>query len=596
MNRNEMRLGTVALCTAMAALLFSSMFAAERVRGEAPQATAWGVSSSASGSRNHAEWFPKMAEAGVTTVRLFPEWNGIEREEDLWNWDQADTILRNAEESNLEINGILMGSPPGSQAVHTFPMENLEDWSRYVSTTVGRYKGRIEWWEVWNEGNGGFNDGRHTTADYAKLAATTYAAAKQANPESKIGLTVASYDPAYLQQAILAMKQQGRPDSFDYLCIHPYELADGLARTDGEIPFLWMSRLMRDMLRETAPERADAEIWITEVGSLLENRAQRTNTEGEAAEALVKIYTLAIAQGIARTQWFEAQDPIGEQSGFGLLDRSGSPRASYTALKTLAKQLGPNSNYVGWVALGPEGRGYGFVFEGPNEPLLIAWIPRGIARASLSFPTTVQRVDAARGESTRLAANQPFELGVSPVCLIGVPADLVKQARANRDAEFPWGGEFRKAKTVSLQLGSGDTTGGIFPAGGHDRPVVTFDDGSAGVLVAGDIGNPLSFFVHPSFAGINTREYFIRVTARRVAPGNVGMNLLYETADSQGRTPYVNSGKWFGVTANEGWQTCTWHIKNACFAKMWGYDFVIRPEQSIPFAIGKVEVSTEPFE
>jgi hypothetical protein len=28
---------------------------------------------------------------------------------------------------------------------------------------------------------------------------------------------------------------------------------------------------------------------------------------------------------------------------------------------------------------------------------------------------------------------------------------------------------------------------------------------------------------------------------------------------------------------------------------MWGYDFVIRPEQSIPFVLGNFEVSTEPF-
>jgi len=28
---------------------------------------------------------------------------------------------------------------------------------------------------------------------------------------------------------------------------------------------------------------------------------------------------------------------------------------------------------------------------------------------------------------------------------------------------------------------------------------------------------------------------------------------------------------------------------------MWGSDFTIRPERSIPFVLGKVEVGTEPF-
>jgi len=42
---------------------------------------------------------------------------------------------------------------------------------------------------------------------------------------------------------------------------------------------------------------------------------------------------------------------------------------------------------------------------------------------------------------------------------------------------------------------------------------------------------------------------------------------------------------------SSGWRTYT----GACFAKMWGSDFTIRPERSIPFVLGKVEVGTEPF-
>jgi hypothetical protein len=73
------------------------------------------------------------------------------------------------------------------------------------------------------------------------------------------------------------------------------------------------------------------------------------------------------------------------------------------------------------------------------------------------------------------------------------------------------------------------------------------------------------------------------------------MNLHYQVADSQGRSPYKNRGLWFGVSEKNDWQTYTWHVSDACFAKMWGYDFSIRPEQSVPFVIGKVEVSTERF-
>ena len=76
-----------------------------------------------------------------------------------------------------------MGSPPGTKAVHAFPMDNLDDWSNYVSAVVGRYHKHVRYWEVWNEGNGGFNDGKHTTTDYAKLAVSHLRRREEGRPE-----------------------------------------------------------------------------------------------------------------------------------------------------------------------------------------------------------------------------------------------------------------------------------------------------------------------------------------------------------------------------------------------------------------------------
>jgi len=562
------------------------------VFGESP--SPWGVSSSASAFRNHAEWFPKMTAAGVTSVRLFPEWRGLEPKRGTWKWDDADALVKSAEENRLELTGILMGSPPGSKAVHAFPMDDLDGWSNYVSAVAGRYRKQVRYWEVWNEGNGGFNDGHHTTSDYAKLAVTTYTAAKKANPQARVGLTVASFDAPYLNQAILAMTKAGKPNSFDYLCIHPYEIADGLADVDGEIPFLWMTRRMRDMLKESAPDRANAEIWITEVGRRIEKQKDRVVTEEDAAKKLVKIYTMALAQGIARVQWFEAQDPVGEDQGFGLLARDGSPRDSYRTLKALTTLLGAKPAYQGWLPLGRDARGYSFVFKGKTAPVLIAWMPKGLTDSTLSFPGDVQVTDAHGGTTSTLKANQQMTLTDAPVFVVGLPAELADQAKANANKAFPWGGDYTSAKTVSFQPGSSGAKG-VFPVGRADRPVVKFADGSEGIVLEGDIGHPINFYVHPSFAKFQTREYYVRVTVRRLAAGNVGMNCLYEVADSQGRSPYANTGKWFGTTKDGGWQTYTWHVTDACFSRMWGYDFVIRPEQSIPFALGKVEVSAEPF-
>jgi hypothetical protein len=583
---------------AFAVLALSSVpsVPAQADKAESPAAAIpWGISSSSSSSRNAAEWLPKMAAAGVATVRLFPEWSILEPTRGTWRWEPADVLVNEAGKHKIEINAILMGSPPGSKKAHAFPMNDLDGWSTFVATTVKRYQGRVRYWEVWNEGNGGFNDDHHTTADYAKLALTTYTAVKKSDANAKVGLSVASFDAPYLHQTILALAKAGHPNSFDYLCIHPYEIADGLGEPDGEVPFLWMARSLRDMLKRSAPERADAEIWITEVGRRIEKRNGHSVTETEAAQALVKIYALALAQGIQRTQWFEAQDPVGEDAGFGLLNRDGSPRAAYKTLKLLTTHLGAAPAYQGWLALGRGGRGYGFVFQGASAPVLVAWMPAGQADKALAFADDVTVIDALSGDRSSLRAGQPFFLSDTPVLVVGVPGDLVKEARANARKNFPWGGDYTAAKVVSCRPAEADGSQGAFQRSRSSTPTVKFADGSTGILVRGDIGHPVSFYVHPSFADFASREYYIRVQVRRVGPGNVGMNLLYEVADSQGRAAYKNREQWFGATVDNGWQTHTWHVTDACFAKMWGFDFSLRPEQSVPYVIGKVEVSTTPF-
>ncbi len=558
--------------------------------------TPWGLSSSAGSTRNAAEWLPKVAAAGVTTVRMFPEWRNFEPKTGTWNWTGGDALVKAATDNRIEINAILMGAAPEAKAVHAFPMENLDGWSNYVSKVVERYKDRVHYWEVWNEGNGGFNDGKHTTVDYAQLAIRTYEAAKQADPNAQVGLTVASYDAPYLQQTILAMQKAKKPNSFDYLCIHPYEIADGLAGVDGEIPYLWMTHSLREMLKVSAPEKVNAEIWITEVGHRIGESHGQKITDHDAAIAFAKIYVMAIAQGIARTQWFEAQDPIGEDAGFGLISRDGKERPSYRTLKTLSSKLGSTPAYQGWLAVGQGGRGYGFVFGQEKTPVLVAWMPSGLTDASLSFPNDVEVTDLLSTTTITLRAGQPLGLTDEPLLIEGVPSDLVTQARSNAGKNFPWGGDFSKAKSVSLQLGSTEPSQGIFPTGRTASPSVTFPDGSIGIVVQGDISHGVSFYVHPSFASLQTRDYYIRVTARRFSAGNVGMNLIYEVADSQGHGAYSNAGKWFGANAGTDWQTYTWHVTDACFSKMWGYDIVVRPEESVPFAIGNIEVSTVPFE
>ncbi|HWE02343.1 MAG TPA: endo-1,4-beta-xylanase [Tepidisphaeraceae bacterium] len=578
--------GAVALC-----VILSNAKGGENKPAPDAGAVPWGISSSSSSFKNYEAWFPKMAEAGVRSVRLFPEWRGFEPAQGTWKWDRADAMVKCAADNDIQISGMLFGSAPWSKdGSHAFPMNHLDDWSNYVSKLVDHYKDQIHYWEVWNEGNAGFNDGHHTTADYAELVARAYAAAKNADPTAQVGMSVASFDAPYIDQAILAQAKIGKPDSFDYICIHPYETLGDLRESDGEIPFLWMTHMLRDALRADAPAKVNVPVWITEIGMPVGKNA----SESDAAKALLKSYTMAVAQGIARVMWFEARDPVGEEAGFGLLNRDGSPRLSYGGFKTMTHCLGATPKYQGWLALGAAGKGYGFVFEGASAPVLAAWMPAGASDNTVSFAGDVQVVDGLSGVRSTLKAGQQLTLTDMPVFVIGAPAALVAQARENAGKNFPWGGDFSSATAVGIQLGAAPVNNGIMQTGRKSNLPYQYPDGSSGIEIRKNAG--FSFYAHPSFAGFKTSDYYIRLTLRRIGPGNVGMNINYEIADTKGQHgPTRHNGGWYSLPADAGWQTHTWHVTDACFAKMWGYDFSFQPEKSVPFVIGKVEVSTRPF-
>ena len=87
------------------------------------------------------------------------------------------------------------------------------------------------------------------------------------------------------------------------------------------------------------------------------------------AQALVKAYTMGIAQGVECIQWFEGMD--GDSGPMGLLDDKGETRPAYTALGQMIKHLGQHPTYLGWVLLND--KHYGFVFQGARGTVLATW-------------------------------------------------------------------------------------------------------------------------------------------------------------------------------------------------------------------------------
>ena len=507
----------------------------------------FGVGTSAQASGLYASWMPKMAAAGVHWVRIFPEWNQNEPSAGTWNWSLADSILSAAATNHLSVSGALLYNASWVNAnTHTFPTNNYPAWFTYVSNAVAHAAGRVRYWEVWNEPESFAAGG--TPADYARVVTNAYNAAKAADPNAQVGLSVASVDVLYLEQAILA----GAADHFDYICVHPYEDL-GAVDAGEEAQFMSIVPTIRKMLAARDPAKWQAPIWITEIGEALGGQVTATSQ----AQDLVKAYTLAIAQGVSHVEWFEARD-----GGYamGLLDSSGNLTPAYTALQNLTATLGPNPTYLGWVML--NNKDYVFAFQGPATNVLAAWAPPN-SIDSVSFGQVVSILNPLNGTVTSASV---YSLSNAPVLVIGAPAGLVAQAQTNKFNPLPWAGNYSGASSISVTMGSPNTELGL-----HQ---LNADSSSTAVTVYGGPARDCSkasiqyFTVDPSFLSYTHASIKISAVVRRDASNdNAGFNLKYESATGR------KSIGWNTVPGNSQWYTMTWTIADDEFVGDWGYHF-----------------------
>lgn len=179
-----------------------------------------------------------------------------------------------------------------------------------------------------------------------------------------MGLTVASVDIIYLEQTLDA----GAAESFDYICVHPYEIL-GSVDAGQEALFFGIVPTVRKLLHAKAPTKLTAEIQFTELGEAL----GKTVTNVTQAVSLVKAYTLGIAQGASKIDWFEAS---GNRYNMGLVDDKGNAHPAYTALQRLTQHLGPTPQFVGWLRWNAPRDEYGFVFaDSSDKHVMVAWGP-----------------------------------------------------------------------------------------------------------------------------------------------------------------------------------------------------------------------------
>ena len=452
-------------------------------------------------------WLPQLREIDVRWYRSPPGpqmWD-VEKTKGTYDFKMIDASIEYMDKNGMNYCVLLWGH--GFKGDSGFPKNDIESWAEYVRQTVARFasKGKTGlYYEIWNEPPN-FTAKGDTAADFARVVAAAYDAAKSADPTAQIGLSAKSAHINWLAHVI----RHGAKNKFDWISLHPYESLHGVyCMTGSDALYLSVVPTLRKMLRTLNPERADVPVMFTEIGVFT------TGQQDIHADALVKCYVMGIAQGVAQIHWFEAMD--GDAGPMGILDNDAKPRLAYHAYGTMIKHLGQYPEYLGWTLLADKHLGY--AFKGADGKILLAaWTQKKGATDELPLgPAPYDVVHSHTGDTVKTNA---LKLTNTPVYLLAPPPALIEQARANKNKPFPWQGDYTDAKEISISY-AGD--GQVIEKGLHN---VSGEQVVAAIKLYGDqfaqegyrdgsTWGGESFICDPNFLSYKTGPIEITVTAR----------------------------------------------------------------------------------
>lgn len=604
----------------------------------------------------------KESGAGIIKTRF--DWNTLEPGRGAtFQWPVYDRVVREARQRGLIVTGVLGNSARWASVFSRSDDPNewrngpprqseFAAWENYVRRVVGRYGNDVHAWQIWERPSADkFRSGRIVYRAVLRAAAK---AARESDPKA---ILYAGEPGGVDLEYIESLNSNGIAGITDGLAVYPaaeFQPGAPAAPEDFLRPFnllrenyalrgagardFWVGGLSWPVLGEAA---SGAQVQTAEGGNAAGNaagnadapaevlgiagadgatrsRLLRTFTPQAQADYLMRASALALAAGSPKVFWsglrdsdsYERVEPINPEFGSGLLRRDFTPRPSFAAFQTLARQVG-NKPYVGALSLGPNA--VALVFDNGEEASVAAWAVGGApggAKAVLNMTGVNPQVPnsiyiATRPDTQVLDATgnvlagpeAAFELTARPIWITKIGYETRNAVKAQSSAPDAPKGVRLSPRPVDLAPDGG--VAATFGAAGGEQGLYwrKFADfrsqareivqagGRAGLMteVSRDVLNPAAgrFFI---FLDVDDEYlYFtkgtpvtVTVTVHRPAPegqtlttSTAGFNLQYGAPDGSKYTP------WQVVEPGEGWATYTFEIPDATFANRGGFDLMI---------------------
>lgn len=329
-----------------------------------------------------------------------------------FDFSKVDPIVDADLSRGLKVQGILVGAP--EWAVKSGQID-LDAWSKFVAAAVGRYRGKISHWEMWNEPDILNEQGQGKywpwgVEAYASLLKYGYLTAKRTDPNAVVlmaGLAMPYNNEQFFEKLLAELAKD--PDApknswyFDVLALHAYDRSARLY----ELPHGYLGYPSFAGFHTLMKRRGfDRPIWFNEMGvpiwdHALGQKAPGRATQDEQASFIVQAFAYSLAARNERlffSQLYDdgagAIDPNNRQPAefFGLISNEGVVRPGYNAYKAavelfsntrLATRLNTgrtiknkNSKGVEMISLWGTARGR----------LTVAWNAEGGAPVTASIP------------------------------------------------------------------------------------------------------------------------------------------------------------------------------------------------------------------
>lgn len=575
--------------------------------------------------------------AGAGLVKFRFDWSTLEPTKgSAFQWGLFDRVVRGARTRGLTIVGVLGNTTrwatlyPRSNMVNEWrnsppKTSELPAWDNYVRRVVGRYRGDVHAWQIWE--NPATYNFRSVAKDYRIVARRAVETLRKVDA----GAVVFAGEPGGVNLGFIEeLRTNGLLPLVRGVSLYPVSQWQPGVVANAEEMVLPIGTLLRD------PQQSGKEYWVHGLSRLsletsdlqtpraeavfstkdaeLRRKLAREFTPAAQADYLVRSMTLALATGIKKVFWGELRDeagydrvdPVNSFFGGGLLKRDGTQRPAYNAYAQLTRLL-RNKTYVGAVATGPNA--VGLVFEGEGQTVAVAWATPGKGKAQLTFdPSRDPGIPGAfhleTNADSKVLDPTGFELGGAsgsinltsrPVWLTSLSfrvAQSLRDKAANKTLA-------RLISDESAGLGR-ESVRAVFAPGGagveeglYWRKYLGFrgaanefavKDGINGLLAtySRDVLNPGSGQPSIYLDVANDYLFFTRGTPVKVVvqvkrppategpfASKGGFNLQYDSPTGFKVTP------WQVVEGGDGWATFEFDIPDASFANRDGYDLMI---------------------